>query len=80
MMTSYVNVKDSSCTDNMGDDDNNVCGGKSGYSPLQVEVVDSGLNECKSEQDCKSVCHYVYKSMHNLTTKASMALCEVEIY
>ena len=59
-------------------DDDNVC--RSGTpSPYHVEVVDSGLNECKSEQQCAKLCWYV-QSSYNLTTDASLRLCEIEIY
>ena len=64
------------------DDDTNVCSCGS-HSPYQVEVVDSGLSECKSDQECKKckkLCSFVYKSTYNLTTLAFMKLCEVEIY
>ena len=61
------------------DINNNVCG--CGINPpYQVYVVDSGLNECKSEQECAKLCYYVYKSTFNLTREASTKLCEVEIY
>ena len=63
------------------DNDNNACGcrDKSDFSLLQVEVVDSGLNECKSKQECKKLCQYVYKRTYNLNTETSTKLCEVEI-
>ena len=61
------------------DDDTNVCGCGSN-SPYQVEVVDSGLNECKSEQACAKLCYYLYKSTYNLSVETFMKLCEVKIY
>ena len=61
------------------DDDTNVCG-CGAHSPYQVEVVDSGLNECKSDQECKKLCSFVYKSRYNLSVETFMKLCEVEIY
>ena len=61
------------------DDDTNVCGCGT-YSPYQVEVVDSGLNKCKSEQACAKLCHYLYKSTYNVNNEASWRLCETEIY
>ena len=61
------------------DDDTNVCG-CGARSPYQVEVVDSGLNECKLEQACAKLCHYLYKNTYNLTNEASWRLCETEIY
>ena len=68
-----------SVTSDDNDDDTNACGCGT-YSPYQVEVVDSGLNECKSDQECKKLCSYVYKSTYNLPAEDFMNLCEIEIY
>ena len=68
-----------SVTSDDNDDDTNVCV-CGAHSPYQVEVEDSGLNECKSDQECKKLCSFVYNSVYNLTTRAFMKLCEVEIY
>ena len=61
------------------DDDNNACG-CGAHLPYQVEVLDSGFNECKFDQECQKLCSFVYKSAYNLTAEAFMKLCEVEDY